>query len=118
MQRAAWVLRWRGEAPDAARILELIATPATLANAIRSAMPPRDPMALRWLVELDSPTAIIREAYLTFGERLGSLLDSPAGRSLGAGANSLRLSDVLAANTKLLIRLDPRYGQLSRKLGA
>jgi hypothetical protein len=118
VQRAAWVLRWRSEPAEPARILTLISSPATLAAAIRSSMPPMDPMAMRWLVELDSPTATIREAYLTFGERLGGMLDSPVGRSLGTGANSLRLADVVASNSKLLVRLDPRYGQIARKVGA
>jgi hypothetical protein len=84
----------------------------------RSSMPQGDAMARRWLVELDSPTATIREAFLTFGERLGSLIDSPAGRSLGTGDNSLRLSEVLSAESKLLVRLDPRYGLIERKIGA
>src|SRR5205807_4952008 len=118
VQRAAWVLRWRGEPAEPARILTLLSSPATLAAAIRQAMPPTDPMAMRWLVELDTPTAVIREAFLTFGERLGNMLDSPVGRSLGTGENSLRLADVQAANGKLLVRLDPRYGQIARKVGA
>jgi hypothetical protein len=54
----------------------LLSSPATLAAAIRGSMPAMDPMAMRWPVELDSPTAVIREAFLTFGERLGGLLDS------------------------------------------
>jgi hypothetical protein len=100
VQRAAWVLRWRGEPPEPKRILELLSSPATLTAAIRQAMPPNDPMAERWLVELDSPSATIREAFQTFGERLGTLLDSPAGRSLGAGADAVRLADVLATGGK------------------
>ena len=77
-----------------------------------------DTMAQRWLVELDSPSTTVREAFHTFSERLGTLLDSPAGRSLGAGIDALRLADVLASNGKLLVQLDPRYGALARKLGA
>src|SRR5205807_10090517 len=61
--RAAWVLRWRDEPREPQRILELLSSPATLAAAIRQAMPPNDSMAARWLVELDSPSATIREAF-------------------------------------------------------
>jgi len=118
VQRAAWALRWREEPREPARILTLLSSPATLAAAIRASMPPHDRMAERWLVELDSPSATIREAYQTFGERLGTMLDSPIGRSLGAGTDAVRLSDVVASNGKLLVRLDPRYGGLSRKIGA
>lgn len=118
VQRAAWVLRWRDELREPQRILELLSSPATLAAAIRQAMPSNDAMAARWLVELDSPSATIREAFQTFGERLGTLLDSPAGRSLGAGTDALRFADVLATSGKLLVQLDPRYGAISRKLGA
>jgi hypothetical protein len=110
--------RLRSEPREPARILELLSSPATLAAAIRAAAPSHDSMAQRWLVELDSPSATIREAFGTFGERFGSLLDSPAGRSLGTGSDALRLDDVLATNGKLLISLDPRYGPLSRKIGA
>jgi hypothetical protein len=84
VQRAAWVLRWRAEPPEPARILELLSSPAARAAAIRQAMPPNDAMAERWLVELDSPSPTIHQAFQTFGERLGTLLDWPAGRSLGA----------------------------------
>src|SRR5919199_4168039 len=90
VQRAAWVLRWRDKPREPRRILELLASPATLAAAMRPAMPPNDPMAERWLVELDSPSATIREAFHACGECLGTRLDSPAGRSLGAGADALR----------------------------
>ena len=53
-------------------------------------------LAQRWLVELDSPSATVREAFQTVSERLGTLLDSPAGRSLGADDDAVRLADVLA----------------------
>jgi hypothetical protein len=118
VQRAAWVLRWRAEPRDPARILELLSSPATPAAAIRKSAPPADTIAQRWLVELDSPTATIREAFQTFSERLGTLLDSPAGRSLGTGDTAVQLADILASRGKLLVRLDPRYGALSRKIGA
>ncbi|MBV9327471.1 MAG: HNH endonuclease [Chloroflexi bacterium] len=116
--RAGQVLRWRAEPLDPVRILELVSSPSTLAEAIRDAMPVGDRTAQRWLAELDEASATIREGLQTFAERLGTLLDSPAGRSLGAGADALRLADVLATNGKLLIRLDPRYGAISRKMGA
>lgn len=118
VQRAAWVLRWRSEPREPRRILELLASPSTLAAAVRQAAPANDPMAQRWLLELDSPSATVREAFQTFGERLGVLLDSPAGHSLGASADAVRLADVVATGAKLLIRLDPRYGAISRKVGA
>jgi hypothetical protein len=118
VQRAAWVLHWRSEPREPARILELLTAPSTLAAAIRQAAPPHDRMAQRWLVELDSPSATVREAFQTFAERLGVLLDSPAGHSLSAGADAIRLADVVATGAKLLIRLDPRYGAISRKVGA
>src|SRR5205823_9852205 len=70
------------------------------------------------LVELDTPSAAVREAFQTFVERLGTLLDSPAGRALKADSDALHLSDVVATGSKLLIRLDPRYGQIARKVGA
>ncbi len=112
------MLQWRAEPREPARILEQLTSPSTLAAAIRASMPNGDAMAERWLVELDSPTATVREAFQTFGERLGTLLDSPAGRSLGAGSDALRVDDMLATNGKLLVRLDPRYGAISRKIGA
>ncbi|MBV9172812.1 MAG: hypothetical protein JOZ81_22310 [Chloroflexi bacterium] len=118
VQRAAWVLRWRAEPRDPARILELLSSPATLAAAIRGCAPATNATAQRWLVELDTPTATVREAFQTFSERLGTLLDSPAGRSLGSGVPSVRLDDIVASGCKLLVRLDPRYGAISRKLGA
>src|ERR687886_2175741 len=118
VQRAAWVLRWRNEPREPKRILALLSSPAALAAAIRVSMPPNDATAERWLAELDDPSHTMREAFQTFGERLGTLLDSPAGRSLGAGTDALRLADVLATNGKLLVQLDPRYGAISRKLGA
>jgi hypothetical protein len=116
--RAAHVLRWRSEPLELARILELVTSPVTLAEAIREAMPAGDRTAQRWLAELDESSATMREGFQTFAERLGSLLDSPAGRSLGSGPDAVRLADVLAGNSKLLIRLDPRYGTISRKVGA
>jgi hypothetical protein len=118
--RAAHVLRWRSEPLELARILELVSSPLMLAEAIREAMPPGDRTAQRWLTELDAPNAIMREGFQTFAERLGSLLDSPAGCSLGSGPEAVRLADALASsgNGKLLIRLDPRYGAISRKVGA
>src|SRR5919204_1826059 len=91
VQRAAWVLHWRAEPREPARILELLSSPMTLASAIRASMPPNDSMAQRWLVELDSPSAAVREAFQTFGERLGTLLDSPVGRSFGTGPDAMRL---------------------------
>jgi hypothetical protein len=39
VQRAAWVLRWRAEPPEPARILELLSSPATLAAAVGKSMP-------------------------------------------------------------------------------
>src|SRR5919199_214728 len=116
--RAGQVLRWRSEPLELGRILELVSSPTTLAEAIREAMPADDRMAQRWLAELDEASATIREGFQTFVERLGSLLDSPAGRSLGTGPEAVRLADVLASGSKLLIRLDPRYGAISRKAGA
>ena len=116
--RAGQVLRWRSEPLELPRILELVSSPATLAEAIREAMPAEDRTAQRWLVELDAASTTIREGFQTFVERLGSLLDSPAGRSLGTGPEAVRLADVLASRSKLLIRLDPRYGAISRKVGA
>jgi hypothetical protein len=116
--RAATVLKWRGEAREPARILDMLTSPASLAASIREAMPPGDPTAQRWLTELDKPTRTHYEAYATFSDRLGSLLDSPAGRSLGTGENAIRLTEVLKTGSKLLIRLEPRYGGISRKLGA
>jgi hypothetical protein len=116
VQRAAHVLLWRDEPREPARILELLASPADLAAAIRDAMPLDHAMAQRWLAELDAPSNTMREAFQTFSERLGTLLDSPAGLSLGAGSDALRLTDVLASNGKLLVQLDPRYGALARKL--
>jgi hypothetical protein len=117
-QRAGQVLLWRGERPRADRILELVASPAVLREAIKQAMPPGDPKGLRWLVELDSPSSTVREGFQTFAARLGSLLDSPVGRSLGTGSDAVRLHDVLASNGTLLIRLNPAYGEISRKVGA
>ena len=58
------------------------------------------------------------ETFQTFSERLGTLLDSPAGRSLGSGDPAIRLDDVMASGGKLLVRLDPRYGAISRKVGS
>ena len=116
--RAGTVLRWRSQPLPPAHILELTSSPTTLAEAIRDVMPAGDCMALRWLAELAEPSATIREGFQTFAERLGSLLDSPAGCSLGGGPEALRLADVVASRSKLLIRLDPRYGALSRKVGA
>lgn len=119
VKRAAWVLHWRAESRDPARILELLSSPANLAAAIRKEQRlRRTPWAQRWLVELDSPTATAREAFQTYSERLGALLDSPAGRSLGSGEASIRLDEVVASGGKLLVRLDPRYGAISRKLGS
>jgi hypothetical protein len=118
VQRAAWVLRWRNEPREPARILELISSPATLAAAIRASRPAGNAMADRWLAELEDPSTTVRDAYQTFGERLGTLLDSPAGRSLGTGIDAVRLSDVMATSGKLLVQLDPRYGALARKIGA
>ena len=112
------MLRWRAEPLELPRVLELVSSPATLAEAIREAMPAGDRTAQRWLAELDEASATIREGFQTFVERLGSLLDSPAGRSLGTGPEAVRLADVLASGSKLLIRLDPRYGAISRKVGA
>lgn len=118
VQRAATVLEWQMAPREPARILELLASPTVLREAIRDTMPPGDAVAKRWLVELDDPSRTMVEGFQTFSERLGVLLDSPAGRSLGTGPTSIRLNDVLATGTKLLIRLDPRYGQISRKVGA
>jgi hypothetical protein len=64
------VLQWRSEPQEPARILELLSSPATLAAAIRQSAPKTDAMAQRWLVELDSPSTAVREAFQTFGERL------------------------------------------------
>jgi hypothetical protein len=99
-------------------MLELLSSPATLAAAIRKAMPRNDTMAQRWLVELDSPSAAVRDGFQTFTERLGTLLDSPVGRSLGTGETSVRLDDVIASGGKLLVRLGQRYRAIARKLGA
>jgi hypothetical protein len=116
--QAAHVLRWRGLARDPAHILELISSPAVLAEAIRAAAPGDSRMAPRWIRELEDSSPTVREAFGTFAHRLGMLLDSPAGLSLGAGADAITLSDVVATQGKLLMRLDPRYGAISRKLGA
>jgi hypothetical protein len=116
--QAAHVLLWRGEPQDPRRILELIASPTVLAGAIRGSAPPGDPTVARWLSELDNASNTVQEAFGTFAHRLGTLLDSPAGLSLGTGADAIRLQDVVAARAKLLMRLDPRYGAISRKLGA
>ena len=93
-ERAGSVLRWRSEPLEPARILELVSSPVTLAEAIREAMPPGDRTAQRCLTELDEPSATIREGFQTFVERLGSLLDSPAGRSLGTGPEAVRLDEI------------------------
>ena len=116
--QAAYVLRWRGEPRDPGRILELITSPAALANAIRGSAPAGDRRATRWIGDLEASSAVVREAFATFGHRLGTLLDSPAGLSLSAGGDVIRLQDVVASRGKLLMRLDPRYGEISRKLGA
>jgi hypothetical protein len=116
--QAAHVLRWRDEPRDPWRILSLISSPAVLADAIRAAAPASDLTAQRWVAELEASSTTVREAFQTFGKRLGTLLDSPAGLSLGAGADAITLSDVVATRAKLLIKLDPRYGSISRKLGA
>ena len=100
VMRAGSVLRWRAEPLEPARILELVSSPMTLAEAIREAMPPGDRTAQRWLVELEEPSATICEGFQTFAERLGSLFDSPAGRSLGTGPEAVRLADVLASQGK------------------
>lgn len=118
VQRAATVLHWRAEPREPHRILALLSSPDVLASAIAAAMPPADPMGLRWLEELKGATRTIEEAFRTFAERLGTLLDSPAGRSLGTGRDAVSLGDVLASRGKLLIRLDQRYGSIARKIGA
>jgi hypothetical protein len=116
--QAAHVLLWRGEPQDPWRILELIASPTVLAGAIRGSAPSADPTVARWLNELDNASNTVQEAFGTFAHRLGTLLDSPAGLSLGSGADAITLGDVVATRGKLLMRLDPRYGAISRKLGA
>jgi HNH endonuclease len=116
--QAAHVLCWRGEAREPSRIQALIASPSTLADAIRTSAPTGDRKAERWIGELEASSNIVREAFGTFAHRLGTLLDSPAGLSLGASGDVIRLQDVVATRGKLLMRLDPRYGAISRKLGA
>jgi hypothetical protein len=116
--QAAHVLRWRSEPREPSSILRLVSSPAVLADAIRSSAPNGDPMAERWVNELEASSNVVREAFGTFAHRLGMLLDSPAGRSLGAGGEAIRLQDLVATRAKLLMRLDPRYGAISRKLGA
>ncbi|HEX6513632.1 MAG TPA: hypothetical protein VF157_15115, partial [Chloroflexota bacterium] len=116
--QAAHVLRWRGEPREPARILELIASPAALTEAIRTAAPAGSRVAARWITELEAAQPTVREAFGTFAHRLGTLLDSPAGLSLGAGTDAITLSDIVATQGKLLMKLDPRYGAVLRKLGA
>jgi hypothetical protein len=116
--QAAHVLRWRDQARDPAHILDLISSPTGLAEAIRAAAPTDNRVVQRWIRELEEPSPTVREAFGTFAHRLGTLLDSPAGLSLGAGTDAITLSDVVATQGKLLMRLDPRYGAISRKLGA
>lgn len=77
--QAAHVLRWRGELPDPARILDLISSPAVLADAIRAAAPPGERRAERWVNELDASSNVVREAFGTFAHWLGTLLDSHIG---------------------------------------
>ena len=116
--QAATVLHWRAEPREPALIMQLLSSPDTLRAAVSQSMPKNDPAAMRWLTELDKPTRTTEEAFQSFGARLATLLDSPAGRSLGTGPESIKLNDVLASKARLLIRLDPRYGMVSRKIGA
>jgi hypothetical protein len=92
VQRAAWVLHWRRTAWSRAHP-GVAVQPGNTSCSNPRGFSFRWPHGAALASELDSPSAVVREAFQTFGERLGTLLDAPAGRSLRAGVDSLRLAD-------------------------
>lgn len=107
------VLRWEG-VPPTLELVETLLEPGALALALkRHQRRPRVPL---WQTQLAGMKDVQLSGVATALMRVGRMIDSTAGPSLGTALDAIRLEDVVTARTTLLISLGGSSA-LSRTIG-
>lgn len=107
------VLRWEEQQPTLEHV-EALLEPGALEGALKRHA--RRPRVALWLRELADMRDVELSGMATALMRTTRLIDSAAGRSLGTGADAIRLDDVVQTRTTLLLSLGG-YPTLARILG-